>query len=56
MNEPLQLEILEWSHTDYAFLINKNLGYVSDDFLYYVFDNAEDMTSMKKYLELRNEN
>ena len=55
MNEPLKLEILEWSHTDYAFLINNNLGYVSDDFLYYVFDNVENMTSMKKYFELQAE-
>lgn len=55
MSEYCKLEILQWSATDYSFLINNHLGYVSDDFRYYCFFNTEDMTTMKKYLDLKNE-
>lgn len=49
-----RIRIINWSATDYAYLINNQLGYVSDDQLYYEFDTKEEMDKMEKYLKETN--
>ena len=44
------IKIIVWSHTDYSFLVNNDLGYVSDDQKYYVFESADKKTIMEQYL------
>ena len=45
-----KIEIKRWSATDYAFLVNNNLGYVSDDEKYWEFETEEEMKIFEKYL------
>ena len=50
MNDELELRIPieHWSATDYAYLVNNNLGWVSDDGCFWVFENESDMLKFKK--------
>ncbi|CAB4162037.1 hypothetical protein UFOVP787_11 [uncultured Caudovirales phage] len=47
-----KIKLRYWSSTDYAYLINNSLGWVSDDEKYYVFDNEDDKLKMEQYLEI----
>jgi len=51
MSPIYRIKIPFWSATDYSYLVNNNLGWVSDDFRYYEFENEEDELKMQKYLE-----
>lgn len=46
-----EIEIPIWSATDFAFLLNETDGWVNDEQTHYVFENEEDYTKMKEYLE-----
>ena len=45
-----QIRILAWSATDYAYLVNNDLGWVSDCDRYWQFACAEDMHKFRRYL------
>jgi len=45
-----KIYIEHWSHTDYSFLVNNELGWVSDDQRYYEFDDRDKYSRMLKYL------
>lgn len=46
----IQIKIDKWSATDYSYLVNNELGQVSDDGKYYEFDNPENKFKMERYL------
>lgn len=47
-----RLPITAWSATDYAYLVNNQLGWVSDDDRFWVFDSEDKMQEFRKYLGL----
>ena len=50
-----KIKLEKFSPTDYAYLINNQLGYIDEDddkIEYYVFDSEEDMREFEKYLNL----
>ena len=46
-----KLRLLQWSATDYAYLINNQLGWISDDEKWYIFTSEEDKEKFIKYLD-----
>ena len=46
----IQIKIDNWSATDYSYLVNNELGWVSDNQKYYEFDNLENKSKMERYL------
>ena len=46
------IKIETWSATDYSYLDNNQLGWVSDDQEWYLFDDEKKMIQYKKYLKL----
>ena len=46
----LTLPIKRWSATDYAYLVNNQLGWISDDDGCYVFNTEEEMRQFDAYL------
>ena len=47
-----KIKLKHWSATDYAYLVNNSLGWISDDEKYYCFDNKEEMQKFQDYLNL----
>ena len=45
------IKIETWSATDYSYLDNNQLGWVSDDQEWYLFDDEKKMTQYKQYLQ-----
>lgn len=45
-----KIPVSGWSATDYAYLINNNLGYVSSNEEYWEFDTEENMRKFQAYL------
>ena len=45
-----KIKIEYWSATDYAFLVNNKLGWISDDEAHWMFDSRANYVKFKKYL------
>jgi len=46
-----KIPIKKWSATDYSYLVNNNLGWVSDCQKFYEFDPEDNMISFDRYLK-----
>ena len=47
-----RIKIKRWSATDYSFLVNNNLGWVSDCQQYYEFDDLRRQLMMYQQVEM----
>ena len=48
----MKIKLEYWSATDYSYLVNNALGWISDDEKYYCFDNEKEMQKFQEYLNL----